>query len=91
MRAPPRKTPCQPTQAPAATSSRRVVTVRAQPIELCQLLKFAGLAESGGQAKQTIAEGKVLLNGVVETQKRKKVMAGDKVTFGNETIEVQLS
>ncbi|MEO6005536.1 MAG: RNA-binding S4 domain-containing protein [Opitutus sp.] len=91
MRAPPRKTSRKPTPAPAATPSARVVTVRAQPIELCQLLKFAGLSESGGQAKQTIAEGAVLLNGVVETQKRKKVMAGDKVTLGAETIEVQLS
>jgi ribosome-associated protein len=64
--------------------------VRAEPIELCQLLKFAGLAESGGEAKQVISEGKVLLNGVVEMQKRKKVIAGDKVTFGSETLIVKI-
>jgi ribosome-associated protein len=57
---------------------------------LCQLLKFAGLAESGGSAKQAISEGKVQLNGVVETQKRKKCVAGDIVTLGNETILVKL-
>ena len=70
--------------------SARIVIVKAQPIELCQLLKFSGLAETGGAAKHQIGEGQVLLNGVVETQKRKKVMGGDKVTFGGETIVVQV-
>jgi ribosome-associated protein len=67
-----------------------VVTVRAEPIELCQLLKFAGLTDSGGDAKQVIAEGQVRLNGVVETQKRKKVRAGDRVTYGAETLLVRV-
>jgi ribosome-associated protein len=67
-----------------------VVTVREEPIELCQLLKFAGLAESGGGAKQMISEGKVLLNGVIETQKRKKIRAGDRVTLGDETLLVKV-
>jgi len=67
-----------------------VVTVRAEPIELCQLLKFAGLTDSGGDAKQVIAEGQVRLNGVVETQKRKKVRAGDRVTYGAETLLVSV-
>ena len=35
-------------------------------IALCDLLKLAGLAESGGQAKSVIAEGLVLRNGAVE-------------------------
>ncbi len=67
-----------------------VVTVREEPIELCQLLKFAGLTDSGGEAKQVISEGKVLLNGVRETQKRKKVRAGDRVTYGSETLVVRV-
>ncbi len=70
--------------------SARIVIVREQPIELCQLLKFSGLAATGGEAKHAISEGKVLLNGVVETQKRKKVLGGDKVTFDGETIVVQV-
>jgi ribosome-associated protein len=65
-----------------------VVTVRAEPIELCQLLKFAGLSDSGGEAKQVISEGKVRLNGIVEMQKRKKVRAGDRVEYGAETLVV---
>lgn len=68
----------------------RVITVRAEPIELGQLLKFAGLADNGGAAKAIIGEGKVLLNGAVETQKGKKVRAGDRVTLGDETIVVKV-
>jgi ribosome-associated protein len=70
------------------TSAPRSVTVKETPIELCQFLKFGGLAGSGGQAKQAIAEGHVLLNGVVETRKRKKLLAGDIVTFAGQTIVV---
>ncbi len=68
----------------------RVIAIKAEPIELCQLIKFAGLIDSGGAAKHVISEGFVLLNGEVETQKRKKVLAGDKVSFNGETIEVSL-
>ncbi|HEY9248764.1 MAG TPA: RNA-binding S4 domain-containing protein [Rariglobus sp.] len=74
----------------ASANTPRTVIVKAEPIELCQLLKFAGLAESGGGAKTVIGEGLVLLNGAVETQKRKKVMGGDRVTFGGETIVVRV-
>jgi len=74
----------------ASETAARIITVRAEPIELCQLLKFAGLADNGGAAKAIIAEGQVLLNGVVETQKRKKVMGGDRVTLGDETITVKV-
>ena len=65
------------------------VMVRETPIELCQFIKFAGLAESGGAAKQLVAEGSVLLNGIVETRKRKQLLAGDKVTIAGRTIVVR--
>lgn len=68
----------------------RSVKVRALPIELCQFIKFGGLAESGGAAKQLIAEGSVQLNGAVETQKRKKLAAGDRVTVNGHTIVVEV-
>jgi ribosome-associated protein len=66
------------------------VIVRAVPIDLCQFLKFGGLTESGGAAKQAIAEGSVTVNGVVETQKTKKLGAGDRVTFAGHTIVVRV-
>ena len=69
----------------------RTVLVRETPIELCQFLKFGGLAESGGAAKQAISNGLVLLNGAVETQKRKKLAPGDNVTFAGETLVVKVS
>ena len=71
-------------------SSPRAVTVREVPIELCQFIKFGGVAESGGEAKQLINEGLVTLNGAVETQKRKKLAAGDRVTVRGQTLIVQL-
>lgn len=67
----------------------RVVVVTEAPIELCQFLKFGGLTNSGGEAKQAISEGLVRLNGVVETRKRKKLAPGDQVTFAGQTIVVQ--
>jgi len=57
------------------------VELRAQPVELYKLLKFEGLAASGGEAKALIADGQVKLNGEVETRKRKKIVAGDVVEF----------
>jgi len=68
----------------------RAVIVREVPIELCAFIKFGGLADSGGKAKQMIAEGGVLLNGVVETRKRKQLVVGDRVTIGADTIIVSV-
>jgi ribosome-associated protein len=68
----------------------RGVIVRETPIELCQFLKFGGLTSSGGEAKQRIANGEVLVNGALETRKRKKLAAGDTVTLDGETIVVQV-
>jgi ribosome-associated protein len=74
----------------ASSSAPQPVTVRAVPIELCQFLKFAGLAESGGAAKEAIAQERVAVNGTIETQKRKKLTVGDQVTFEGRTIVVHL-
>lgn len=79
-----------PVQATNSSSPRKVV-VREVPIELCQFIKFGGLTESGGEAKQLISEGLVLLNGTVETQKRKKLAVGDQVKVNGHTIIVQLA
>ncbi|MFT3782581.1 MAG: RNA-binding S4 domain-containing protein [Nibricoccus sp.] len=75
---------------PTSTFSAREVIVREVPIELCQFIKFGGLSGSGGEAKQLVAEGSVLLNGTEEKQKRKKLVEGDRVTVGGETIVVRV-
>ncbi len=59
-------------------------------IELYKLLKIEGMATSGGEAKAFIAAGQVLVNDVIETQKRKKIVAGDTIEFNNEKICIQL-
>jgi len=67
------------------------VVVREVPIELCQFIKFAGLTGTGGEAKQVISQGLVTLNGVVETQKRKKLLVGDQVAYDGKIIVVALA
>lgn len=69
----------------------RVVEISKQPVELFKLLKFEGLVGSGGEAKMVIAEGLVLVNGEVETRKRKKIVSGDMVEFAGEIISVKLA
>ncbi len=67
------------------------VVVREVPIELCQFLKFGGLTGTGGEAKQVISQGLVTLHGAVETQKRKKLLLGDKVAYDGKIIVVALA
>ncbi|HEX8202476.1 MAG TPA: RNA-binding S4 domain-containing protein [Isosphaeraceae bacterium] len=50
-----------------------------RPINLTQVLKLAGWVDNGGQAKALIAEGRVLVNGVVELRKRRQMALGDVV------------
>lgn len=52
-----------------------------EPIELYKILKFESLVSSGGEAKLAIESGLVLVNGEVETQKRKKISSGDTVEY----------
>ncbi len=57
-------------------------------IQLDQFMKLKGLVSTGGQAKLVIQSGKVLLNGVVETRRKKKLQVGDKVIFRKQTLIV---
>ena len=58
-------------------------------IALCDLLKAAGLAESGGAAKSAIAAGEVSRNGETETRKTAKIRAGERIEFAGSSIEVR--
>ena len=68
----------------------RVVEITSEPVELYKILKFEGMVASGGEAKLVISEGLVLVNGKVETRKRKKIVAGDTIEFDQEKIRIQL-
>jgi len=69
----------------------RKVTLNHQPVELFKLIKFEGLANSGGEAKKIIEEGLVSVNGEIETRKRKKIVAGDIISIGDEKFTTVLT
>jgi ribosome-associated protein YbcJ (S4-like RNA binding protein) len=62
----------------------RDVEVRAGGIDLGQLMKFAGLVDTGGDAKALLAEGVVLVNDEVDTRRGRTLRNGDVVTIPNE-------
>ena len=66
------------------------VEISKEPLELYKILKFEGMVSSGGEAKSVIADGQVLVNGKVETRKRKQISSGDIVEFGEDKIRIQL-
>ena len=53
------------------SSGTRNVLIPKEPVELYKILKFEAMVGSGGEAKAAVSAGRVLLNGKVETQKRK--------------------
>lgn len=65
------------------------VKINTEYIKLEQLLKWAGIADSGSDAKADIKEGRVKLNGNVELQRGKKIRAGDRVEFDGKIIIVE--
>ena len=58
---------------------KRVVAVQPPFIKLDAFLKFSGAAATGGQAKEWVQQGEILVNGAVCTQRGKKLAAGDRV------------
>ncbi|WP_308754579.1 RNA-binding S4 domain-containing protein [uncultured Anaerotruncus sp.] len=64
------------------------ITIRPPFIKLDALLKFSGAAETGGQAKELVAAGKVKVNGEACAMRGKKIFPGDVVTAGDTEIEV---
>ncbi len=68
----------------------REVILKFEPVELHKILKFEGMVPSGGVAKLAIESGDVLVNGEVETRKRKKMVAGDTIEFNGEIVRLIL-
>lgn len=57
-------------------------------IKLDQLMKYASMVQTGGEAKMLIAQELVLVNGEICTQRGKKIRPGDEVEFDGETYKV---
>ncbi len=58
-------------------------------VELCNLLKLVGLADSGGRGKSMVAEGLVQVDGVLETRKTAKIRSGQIITVEGQSILVK--
>lgn len=65
------------------------VKINTEYIKLDQLLKFAGAAAIGSEAKAIIAEGRVKVNGEVCTMRGKKIRSGDIVSLNGKDISVE--
>ena len=55
------------------------ISIHTESIQLDQLLKWAGIIESGGQVKPLLEEKMILVNGNIETAKRRRLFPGDTV------------
>lgn len=64
------------------------LAVQRLPIRLGQLLKLAGLVDSGGEAAAWLQAGEVSVNGTVETRRGRTVQAGDLVGFGRRSLRI---
>ncbi|MEI6890742.1 MAG: RNA-binding S4 domain-containing protein [Pontiella sp.] len=64
------------------------IPIKTEYIELCKLLKLANLVMSGGEGKEVVAQEMVTVDGALETRKRCKIRAGQRVEFAGETIDV---
>ena len=66
----------------------KTITITTEFIKLQDLLKFANLVETGGEAKLLIQEGQVKVNGEVCTMRGKKIRPGDVVAFSGQELTV---
>ncbi|MBQ6626265.1 MAG: RNA-binding S4 domain-containing protein [Ruminococcus sp.] len=67
---------------------KEIIEINEEFIRLDNLLKFAGIAPTGGQAKYLIQNGEILVNGEVCTMRGKKMRAGDTAQLEQRVIEV---
>lgn len=63
---------------------KEIVEITTEFITMDKLLKFSGVADTGGQAFLMVEDGVVRLNGQLVTEKRKKVYPGDIVNIDNQ-------
>ena len=64
------------------------VPIRGEMIRLGQLLKLAGIADSGTEAKELLAAGAVTVNGEPEERRGRQLRRGDVVAAAGESVRV---
>ncbi|WP_314428375.1 RNA-binding S4 domain-containing protein [uncultured Microbacterium sp.] len=73
------------------TNSGRIddVSIGGEMIRLGQFLKFSGLLDSGGDAKEVVIDGFVKVNDEVDRRRGRQLHDGDLVTFEGRTVRVR--
>ena len=64
----------------------REIVITTEFVKLQDLLKLAGLVETGGEAKERIQAGEARVNGETCVQRGKKIRPGDVVEFAGRRI-----
>lgn len=67
----------------------RKVAIQTEFIKLDQFLKYVGIAETGGHAKELITGGEVLVNGEICTMRGKKIRSGDRIVLGDQEFTIE--
>jgi ribosome-associated protein len=67
----------------------REIEIRGDMIRLGQLLKIAGLIDSGAEAKELVASGRVSVNGESETRRGRQLHRGDLIQLGDEAVRLK--
>ncbi|MFW6377237.1 MAG: S4 domain-containing protein YaaA [bacterium] len=67
------------------------IEIKTDTIKLDQFLKWANLVSSGGEAKEIIQKGNVLVNGEVDTRRSHKLSPGDIVEIKGENNKYQVT
>ncbi|HEY0343710.1 MAG TPA: RNA-binding S4 domain-containing protein [Solirubrobacteraceae bacterium] len=66
----------------------RDVPIREETIRLGQLLKLAGLADSGAEARELVQDGAARVNGEVERRRGRQLHRGDVVDVAGDAVRV---
>lgn len=66
----------------------RELPIRGEMIRLGQLLKLAGVVDSGAEAKDLLADGAVRVNGEQEERRGRQLRRGDVIAAAGEEIRV---
>jgi ribosome-associated protein len=66
----------------------RDVAIRGDMIRLGQLLKLAGVVDTGGELKALLAETDVLVNGELEDRRGRQLHHCDKVTVAGDVLRI---
>jgi len=70
--------------------NEKKIAITTEYIKLDGLLKFSGICETGGEAKNLINEGVIKVNGEVCTKRGKKLRPGDRVSFEGDSTVIEI-